>query len=225
VKGLSRAGAEAVIAARNERPYADAADFAARTGLDRRDAEALAAADALAGLSGHRHRAYWDMSAREPPTPLFGRPDFAEAEPLLRPPREGESILADYTATGLSLRRHPLALLRPKLAEQHCISSAETRAAGHGAFVRTAGLVICRQQPGTASGVVFITLEDEAGQINVIVWPKLARQYRLAVLRARLLAVIGQVQEEDGVLHLIARQMEDWSEWLGALSVPCRDFG
>jgi len=224
VKGLSRQGAESIVAARLEKPFADAADLIARTQLDRRDAEALAAADALHGLAGHRHRAFWDMSAHEPPTPLFGQPAFDEGEPLLRPPREGENIVADYASTGLTLRRHPLSLLRSRLTARRLLSAAELHALGHGRFARTAGLVICRQRPMTASGVIFLTLEDETGQTNVIVWPSLVQRQRRVLLHAGLLAVHGTVQEEDGVLHLIARCLEDLSHWLGHLSVPCRDF-
>ncbi|BBA36882.1 DNA polymerase III subunit alpha [Methylocaldum marinum] len=224
VKGLSRQGAESIVAARSEKSFADAADLIARAKLDRRDAEALAAADALHGLVGHRHRAFWDMSARERPTPLFGQPAIEEGEPLLRPPREGENIVADYASTGLTLRRHPLSLLRSRLAARRLLSAEELRTLGHGRFARTAGLVICRQRPLTASGVVFLTLEDETGQTNVIVWPSLVQRQRHIVLQAGLLAVHGAVQEEDGVLHLVARRLEDLNHWLGDLSVPCRDF-
>jgi error-prone DNA polymerase len=224
MKGLSRQGAEGIVAARLEKPFADAADLIARAKLDRRDSEALAAADALHGLAGHRHRAFWDMSAHERPTPLFGQPAFDEGVPLLRPPREGENIVADYASTGLTLRRHPLTLLRSRLAARRLLSAEELRALGHGCFARTAGLVICRQRPMTASGVIFLTLEDETGQTNVIVWPSLVQRQRHIVLQAGLLAVHGTVQEEDGVLHLVAGRLEDLSHWLGNLSVPCRDF-
>ncbi|WP_434150163.1 error-prone DNA polymerase [Methylocaldum gracile subsp. desertum] len=224
MKGLSRQGAEGIVAARLEKPFADAADLIARAKLDRRDSEALAAADALHGLAGHRHRAFWDMSAHERPTPLFGQPAFDEGEPLLRPPREGENIVADYASTGLTLRRHPLTLLRSRLAARRLLSAEELRALGHGCFARTAGLVICRQRPMTASGVIFLTLEDETGQTNVIVWPSLVQRQRHIVLQAELLAVHGTVQEEDDVLHLVAGRLEDLSHWLGNLSVPCRDF-
>ncbi len=224
VKGLSRQGAESVVAARLEQPFADVADLIARAKLDRRDTQALAAADALHGLARHRHRAFWDVSAQQRPTPLFGQPVFEEGEPLLRPPREGENIVADYASTGLTLRRHPLSLLRSRLAARRLLSAEELRALGHGRFARTAGLVICRQHPMTASGVVFLTLEDETGQTNVIVWPGLVQRQRHIVLQAGLLAVHGEIQEEDGVLHLVARRLEDLSRWLGDLSVPCRDF-
>ncbi|CAI8780190.1 error-prone DNA polymerase [Methylocaldum szegediense] len=224
VKGLSRQGAEAVVAARREKPFVDAADLIARAKLDRRDAQALAAADALHGLAGHRHRAFWDVSAQQRPTPLFGQPVFEEGEPLLRPPREGENIVADYASTGLTLRRHPLTLLRSRLAARRLLSAQELRTLGNGSFARTAGLVVCRQRPMTASGVVFLTLEDETGQTNVIVWPSLVQRQRHIALQAGLLAVHGTVQEEDGVLHLVAKRLADLSRWLGDLSVPCRDF-
>jgi error-prone DNA polymerase len=132
--------------------------------------------------------------------------------------------VADYASLGLTLRRHPLALLRAKLAQQRVLSAAEVRAIPHGEMVRTAGLVICRQHPSSSNGVIFVTLEDETGQTNLIVWPGVATRQRRELLSASLLAVVGEVQREGEVQHVIARQLEDRSGLLGGLVTRSRDF-
>lgn len=143
---------------------------------------------------------------------------------MLRPPSESESILADYAARGFTLGRHPLALLRDRF-ERHRYRRAEDLCdAVHGDAVRVAGLVISRQRPGTATGVVFVTLEDESGSINVIVWSHLFERQRQVLLSARLLGVIGEVQREGEVIHVLARRLIDHSAWLGRLTTQSRDF-
>ncbi|HHJ14159.1 MAG TPA: error-prone DNA polymerase [Gammaproteobacteria bacterium] len=224
VKGFSHTGAERLLAARAQRPFADVQDLARRARLDRGDLEALAAADALAGLAGHRHRAYWACAAREPLTPLLEPARIAEAVPLLRAPREGENILADHASLGLSLRRHPLELLRPRLEQAGLLPAAQLLQLDAGRRVRTGGLVTGRQSPSNASGVVFLTLEDETGTVQVTVWPKLAQHQRATLLHARLLAVDGTLQREGPVVHLLARALHDHSRLLGQLDIPSRDF-
>jgi len=224
VKGLSRHGGESVAGARSARPFEDTSDLVARTGLNRRDLECLAAADALAGLEGHRHNAWWRAGGIESPLPLFGVPRLAEEDPMLREPAEGEDIVADYASTGMTLRRHPLALLRARLAKQGYRSAADLATLRNGAVARGAGLVLVRQRPATASGVIFTTLEDETGNINVVVWPATAEIQRKALLKARLLAVTGTLQRESGVTHLVAGRLEDLTEWLGDLEAASRDF-
>ena len=224
VKGLSRCGAETLLEVRREEPFSDMQDLVARAALNSRDLESLAAADALQELAGHRHRAWWQVSGSEPALPLFGAPRFPEAEPLLRSPSEGEQIVADYAATGLSLRRHPLALLRERLQARGIRKAEELWALGNGEHAKAAGLVLVRQRPGSASGVIFVTLEDESGTVNVVVWPSFAEAQRQALLKARLLAVTGTIQQESGVLHLIAGRLEDLSSWLGELEASSRDF-
>ncbi|NJD04992.1 MAG: DNA polymerase III subunit alpha, partial [Methylococcaceae bacterium] len=224
VKGLSRQAAEALTAARAERPFSDLQDLAARSGINRRDLEALAAADALAGLAGHRHRAFWEVSGLETGDPWLPAPPADGALAMLPVPGEGDNVVADYASSGLSLRRHPLALLRERLARRGIKSAEEILGVRDGAIARTAGLVVCRQRPGTASGVTFVTLEDETGQTNLIVWAKVAEVQRKALLHSTLLAVSGVVQHEAGVTHLVAGRLIDLSSWLQGLVARSRDF-
>ena len=224
VKGLTQAGAERLVAARANASFDDVDDLARRVKLARRDLDALAAAGALHSITGHRHRARWAVAGIEPSRPLLAQTSIPEALPLLRAPTEGENLVADYAHLGLTLGRHPLALLRRHLAARHCISAAEVHATHHGQHTRTAGVVICRQHPSSANGVIFLTLEDETGNTNIIVWQSLAEQERRALSQARLLVVDGEVQREGEVLHVIARRLEDHSSLLGALLTRSRDF-
>jgi error-prone DNA polymerase len=224
VKGLTHAGAEHLLQARTQLPFGSVENLARRARLNAGDLAALARADALVGLSGHRHRAHWAVAGVEPPLPLLAPTVIPEALPLLRQPTEGENIVADYASFGLTLRRHPLALLRPTLAQRRFLSAAEVRAIPHGETVCTAGLVICRQHPSSGNGVVFVTLEDETGQTNLIIWPSLAQRQRRELLQASLLSVVGEVQREGEVQHVIARQLEDDSVFLGELVTRSRDF-
>jgi error-prone DNA polymerase len=144
--------------------------------------------------------------------------------PLLRPPREGQDVIADYNAVGLTLRRHPLALLRRRLDALQLVSSAKVKERAHGDIVHTAGIVTGRQHPGSANGVIFVTLEDENGYINVIVWKSLVERQRRELLHSRLLGVVGEVQREGDVLHVVAKRLEDHSVLLGPLVTHSRDF-
>ena len=228
VKSLSQAGAARLLAARAARPFASIEDLAARAALDRGDLEALAAAGAFAALSGNRHLAFWEVAGTERPLPLAppGMLPASEMEgrPLLTAPTEGQAIAADYASLGLSLGRHPLALLRAKLRALALMPAAELHAAAHGTRVRTAGIVLMRQRPATASGVTFLTLEDESGQVNVIVWESIGREQRRPLLEARLLEVHGELQHQEGVMHLIAHRLIDRSRLLGELITRSRDF-
>jgi len=224
VKSLSRQGAERLITARDRRPFSDVADLAHRARLDRGDLEALAAANALVSLAGHRHRARWACAGIEPERPLLGNTPLAEATPLLRVPGEGEELVADHASVGLSLGRHPLALVRAKLTDLGLWPAQHILDCPHGSITRTAGIVTTRQSPGSASGVMFITLEDETGMTQVIVWPGLVQQQRAVLLQARLLAVAGEVQREGDVIHLIAKRLRDYSHLLGRLVTQSRDF-
>jgi error-prone DNA polymerase len=224
VDGLSGAGAERIVAARAQSPFGSVDELAQRARLNRRDLNALAAAGTLIGLAGHRHRARWAVAGVEPSLPLFADTSIPEALPLLWPPSEGQDIAADYATLGLTLGRHPLALLRPRLADMRIRSSAQVRAASHGQSVHTAGIVTGRQRPGTASGVIFVTLEDETGNTNVVVWNSVSERQRRELLQARLLGVIGEVQREGEVVHVVARELEDHSALLGTLTTRSRDF-
>src|SRR5581483_6121674 len=147
-----------------------------------------------------------------------------EAPVALPAPTEGENIIADYASVGLTLGRHPLALLRRKLIGLKVLRSIELRTMKTGQTVRVAGIVTHRQRPETASGVVFMSLEDECGIANLIVWPAIQASQREAVFGARLMIVQGELQNEMNVIHVIAEQVRDYSHWLGRLSSDSRDF-
>jgi error-prone DNA polymerase len=224
VRGLTEAGAARIVNARRERPFSSVADLAHRARLDRRDLTALADGDALASLAGHRHDAVWNVAGVERMPPLLAGIPFDEAQPALAPPTEGQDIVADYRRLGLTLRRHPLALLRRRLHERRLVSADAVRRAPHGRLVRTAGIVIGRQRPDTASGVIFVTLEDETGASNVIVRREIGERQRRELLGARLLGVYGTVEREGDVVHVLAGRLVDLTPMLGALPTRSRDF-
>ncbi len=225
VRGLSAAAQVAVAAARRTGPFASCRELGERAGLTRHDMEALAAAGALAGLEGHRHLAFWQVAGYLPP--LATAPDAVRepATPLLRTPTEAEDLIADYRALGFTLGRHPLALLRGRLGAAHILAAGDLHETADGTPVRVAGLVTVRQRPQTSRGVTFVTLEDESGHVNVVVWKGLAERRNAALVGARLLEVRGAVQRGDGgVTHVVARELIDRSALLGALHVPSHDF-
>jgi error-prone DNA polymerase len=224
VRGLSEHGARRLVEARAVGNYRLASELARRAGLGKRDLEALAAAGALAGLAGHRHRAAWDVLGIEPAAPLDFATDREEGLPLLRAPSEGEDIVADYRTFGLTLGRHPLALLRAKLATGGWITAEVVAGLPDGAPVRTGGIVVTRQRPGPAGGVVFATLEDETGYVNLVIWSRIADAHRKVLLGARLLGVDGRLQRAGEVRHIVVDRLEDRSALLGALTAPSRDF-
>jgi len=223
-KGFNEAAARRLVAARGQGGFADVQALAARARLDRRELGCLAAAGALESLAGHRHRAAWSVAGVEPPLEILPEPRIAEGIPLLRAPCEGEDIVADYAHTGLTLRRHPLALLRPRFDARGLVPASRLRELPPGAAVRTVGLVITRQRPGSAQGVTFVTLEDETGSINLIVWRDVAERQRRALVGSRLMAVAGELQVEGEVRHVIAHRLADLSHWLGTFNAPSRDF-
>ena len=224
VKGLSQAAGERLVAARRAQLFADVDDLAHRARLNAHDMQALAAAGALTGLSGHRRQALWDVVGVERMPALLGTAPIRETDPVLVAPSEGEDIVADYASLGLTLGRHPLALLRERLRRERMLTAADLKALPHGRLARVTGLVTGRQQPGTASGVTFVTLEDETGMINVIVWRDLAERQRKELLRSSLLTVYGTLEREGEVVHLIAARMRDQTPLLGNLLTRSRDF-
>jgi error-prone DNA polymerase len=225
VKHLSGRGAERLLAARTMRAFDSIADLTERGELDRRDLEALAAADALSCLTGHRHRAVWQVTGVERALPLLPAATAQEEGiPLLRAPREGQDIVADYGSTGLTLRRHPLCLLREKLRRRGVLPTQQLWEQPNETQLITAGLVITRQRPGSAGGVIFVTLEDETGYVNLIVWNNVAVAQRAALLESRLLEVHGKLQREGDVQHVIAQRLIDLSAMLGELTVAARNF-
>jgi error-prone DNA polymerase len=228
LRGFSAAAGERIVAARDEAPFADLADLARRADLGRGDLDLLAAGGALRRLAGHRRQAAWAAAAIPLQRDLFAgiAPDEAQVE--IAAPREGEEVVADYRSLGLTLGRHPLALLRARLAARRYLSAMELRERGDRAVVRCAGIVTCRQRPGTASGVIFVTLEDETGSANIVVFNDLACRQRRLLLGSRLLGVAGQLQVEGrgehAVVHLVASRLFDHSEWLGSVLTGSRDF-
>ncbi|HEX5864355.1 MAG TPA: error-prone DNA polymerase [Casimicrobiaceae bacterium] len=224
VKGLSQAGGERLVAARRAQLFADVGDLARRARLNAHDMQALAAAGALCGLSGHRRHALWDVAGVERLPALLDAALIDDAQPVLAAPSEGENIVADYASLGLTLGRHPVALLRERLQRQRMFTAAELKALPHGRLARVTGLVTGRQRPGTASGVTFVTLEDETGMVNVIVWRDLAERQRKELLRSSLLTVYGTLEREGEVVHLIAGRLRDQTPLLGSLIARSRDF-
>ncbi len=223
VAGLSELAGRAIVAARAQRPFASVEDLSLRAQLDDKARTALAEAGALQSLVGHRNAARWAVAGIERRRPLLpGSP--AERRIDLPAPRIGEDITADYRSVGLSLEAHPMALLRPQMRAQRILGLRELQGRASGSGVHVAGLVTQRQRPATAKGTIFVTLEDEHGMINVIVWSHLAVRQRRALLESRLLAVRGRWERVDGVEHLIAGDLRDMSELLGELSLPSRDF-
>ncbi|MEL7185958.1 MAG: error-prone DNA polymerase [Pseudomonadota bacterium] len=224
VKGLSEAAGERIVSARDAGDYRDVQGLLERASLDRRELGVLASAGALQSVSGDRHRARWAVAGAEKAMPLFPSMQRFEPTPLLQKPTEGQDIVADYRSTGLTLGRHPMRLLRKHLDRYRYASAAELPGGSNGQPINVAGLVITKQRPGTASGVTFVTLEDETGQMNLIVWKKIAEEFRPALLNARLLGITGELQIEGKVIHVIAKQLFDHTELLGDLSIRSRDF-
>ncbi len=224
VKGLGEDSALRLIQARCSGPFINLHDLHRRVQLNKRDSEALAAADALRGLAGNRHQASWATLAVESATGLFAdSPPAPEASALLPVPAEGQDIAADYLSTGLSLRRHPLALLRPRFERLGWSSSADLTICPHNSRVQLVGLVINRQHPN-AGGTIFLTLEDEFGCSNIVVWQRSVQQFHKAVVHGRLLLIEGKLEKEGLVIQVIAHALHDYTPWLGRLMTQSRDF-
>ncbi|MCB4825595.1 helix-hairpin-helix domain-containing protein [Roseicella aerolata] len=231
VAGLGTEEGRAVAKARragNGAPFGSVEEAARRAGLGRPALDALAAADALAGLSAPRRAALWEAAAidqcRGDDLPLFrasaGDPPLAaEAMPALPTEDEGEAVAEDYAAAGLTLRAHPLALLRPELDRLGLHDTQHLASMRQGAWIRLPGLVLIRQRPGTAKGVVFVTVEDEHGQANIVVYAQVGERDRAALIGARLLVVEGRVERqtehaEVPITHVIARRLTDRTDLL-----------
>jgi error-prone DNA polymerase len=225
IGGLSEAAAGRIVEARRETPFTGIEDLARRAGLNAQELRMLAQADALQGLTGHRHQAAWAVAGIDTrPTEMLRATRLHEAPAALAAPSEVDDTLADYRALGLTLNRHPVALLREELGRFQVQPAAVLRTYPSGRVARASGLVTHRQQPGTAKGTVFVTLEDETGQVNVIVWPAVVEAQRRPLLGATLLTVYGQWQREGEVMHLIAKKLVDHSALLQGLQSRSRDF-
>ncbi len=221
---LPRAAALRIVAERERAPLRSAEDLARRCGLDHTAMKLLAAADALRSLSGHRRNQVWEAAGLHAMPRLLREAPVNEAQFELPAAPEGEEVLWDYAATGLTLRRHPLALLRPQLARRRLLTSAQLAQQPDGALVRHAGIITLRQQPQTAKGTVFVTLEDEMGVVQVICWKGVRDAQRSVLLHARLMAVYGRWQREGEVANLIAFRLTDLTPLLGRLPTESRDF-
>ena len=223
VSQLGKTSVERIVAARAQAAFIDIADLQRRAELSQQEIEALASADAFRTLTGHRRDALWEALGLERDTKLFIAPTDTIVAALIAP-TEADDIFADFASVGLSLRRHPLALLRPALAAQRISSAEEVKNARHGQLIRTTGLVTCRQRPGTAKGTTFVTLEDETGCVNVVVWSHVAERQRNPLVLARLLCVAGRVERQGEVVHLIAGKLIDQTAMLGELDFSTREF-
>ena len=221
IKGFRENDAVALTDARDG-PYRDPADIQHRAGLSDAALERLAKADAYGSMKLGRREALWAVRALPPaPLPLFGDGEHRHDPDVSLPSMAiGEEVTHDYATLRLSLKTHPLALLREELAAAHVTPNERLIRTKDGTRVTVAGIALVRQRPGTASGVIFITLEDETGVANLVVWPKTFEKYRRVVMGARLIRVTGKLQREGIVTHVIADRLEDMTHRLHALSGP-----
>ena len=224
LRGMRAEAALRIEETRAIRPFASVTELARRADLNRHDLQVLAGGNALRSLAGNRRQALWDAAGAVPDKDLLRPTEVEEEIPQLVPPTEGEEILGDYRSQGLTLGRHPLALLRPALLAKRFLPAEVLNTFSNNQLARGAGIVTGRQRPGTAKGVLFVTIEDETGYVNVIVWPDLVEKYRREVLGSSLLGVYGVWQQEGIVRHLVARRLVDLSHLLGRLPTASRDF-
>ena len=242
VKGMRADAARRIEQARQRQSPVNVQDLSTRAGLDRHDLAVLAEAGALRGLAGHRHRARWAVAAVEKPMPglplqsagavvqpgskgnILHRDADDDAHISIRPPTEADTVRSDYASTGLTLGRHPMALIRPVLRRRRVITARELPGLPHGSRTRACGMVTMRQRPATASGTIFITLEDETGYVNAVIWPRLWEKQRAEILGASVLAIDGVVETDGEVHHLIASRVHDFSHLTDGLSGKSRDF-
>jgi error-prone DNA polymerase len=245
VKGMREDSARRIEEARSTRPFSTMQELSDRAALDRRDLAVLAEAAALRGLAGHRHRARWEVAAVEKPVDdlwghvergqskgtecttlsLYSDPSAASTDSVaIRPPSRIDDTHADYASTGLTLGPHPVALIRSVLRRRRALPAQELLQRPHGSRVRACGLVTMRQRPMTASGTVFLTLEDETGCVNAVIWSRLFEKQRAEILGSNLLAIDGVLETDGDVRHLIADRVHDFSALAGELQSRTRDF-
>jgi len=231
IRGLSlKHHAEKILAARNsdrakgERRFSSVLDFARRTGLTKAVLARLAAADAFSSLGGERREALWEVLAQHEELPLFSGIEIDEAAPQLDATPLQEHVSQDYETVGLSLKSHPMAFMREHLDAARVTPCGKLSELKDGAFVRVAGLVLVRQRPETARGVIFMTLEDETGQANIIVWPKVFEQNRKVGALSSAVIVEGNLQRQKEIIHVVAKRFRDLAESLPGLDLKSRDF-
>ena len=223
-KGLGEDSARRISSARRRIGFASVQELSRHAALEKRELAVLAKSGALAGLAGDRHMASWKVAGIEPSSPLGFVASATDDKPALRAPTESEDLFADYASTGLTLGRHPLALLRPLLEKSRSITATNLSQLPHESPAKVTGIVTGRQRPATASGTVFVTLEDETGWINVIVWPSLVEKQRAELLGSRLMTVYGTLERQGDVAHLVAHRLVDETRLLGDLETSSRDF-
>jgi error-prone DNA polymerase len=212
IKGFTQRSAAQLCQVRQDALFHSMDDFCTRLSIAKQYRQQLVQADAFHCFNMHRYQSLWEISAWQPAAPLGNlqpTPDTIQ----LTPPVETEEVLSDYRHTGLSLRRHPIALLRTHKVFKNCATAQDLSAVNDGKFIRLGGLVSCRQRPGTASGVMFMTLEDETGNSNIIVWPAVQERCQKAVLQGRILMVKGCLQKSASghatpVIHVVAFSIE-----------------
>ncbi|HET8881992.1 MAG TPA: error-prone DNA polymerase [Solimonas sp.] len=229
VRGLSVDAAQRIEAARAQRAFADIDDLARRAALSARELGVLADADTLRPFAGHRFQAHWQARGHEHFDDVLANANLPDEGVVLAAPNEGEDVLADYRSTHLSLRRHPAALLRPRLERARVLPNARLQEIADGSHVRVGGIVMFRQRPGSANGTMFITLEDETGIVNLIVRPPLIDAQRETVVGGRFLLAHGSLQKQGSdeggwIIHVIAEEFADRSHWIAGLPHLSRDF-
>jgi error-prone DNA polymerase len=236
LKGMHRKSAERLVTARADRSFSSMADFIQRTHINRQEQNCLVRSDAFQCFNSHRYQSQWQISAVEESRPLFNVESDAVLDDhiVLAAPKEHEEIQWDYSYTGLTLRRHPMALLRENQLLHRCTRATDLATIEHGHIVHIAGLVTCRQRPGTATGVLFITLEDETGYCNVIVWKNQQQHYNQEIINSRILSIKGKLQrteqiagldpqQQTPVVHIVAGFIKDISH-LMPLDTSSHDF-
>jgi error-prone DNA polymerase len=227
VKGFDKRAAERIVDARNNRPFSNLRDLTQRARLQQNQLSALIRANALRKLGSHRHQSHWQARAIETGGSLLEHHESTASLSdgvTLTPPSEISDLHADYNSIGLTLNRHPMAMLREQMPFRRCKTHQQLAILNHGRFVRTAGLVTGRQRPGTASGVIFLTLEDETGNTNIVVWRDLQTRFRQPLLTGKLLLVKGILEHQDSVTHVIAGEIIDYSHRLEGVTMRSRDF-
>ncbi len=232
IKGLREDTALRIIHARNAAPARSVQDLARRARLSKGDLARLTEGGAFKELSGHRYQTHWQAAAILPESPLLevaeAKQSYPSETPVILPaPGEADDLRADYRSLGLTLGRHPMAILREQESEAifaRCKTAKDLEHIRHGRFVQVSGIVTGRQRPSSASGVLFLTLEDETNNINVVIWTRILETYRSAVIQGRLLKIKGVLERQESVIHVIAGHVEDLSHYLEHFSLKSRDF-
>ncbi|UXC90748.1 error-prone DNA polymerase [Sphingobium sp. RSMS] len=230
VRGLANIHGAAIVGARGHAPFESVEEVWRRAGVPRAAIERLAEADAFACIAQDRRQGLWKVKGLgEAPLPLFAAvdqregkfsPEGLEAPVVLQPMSEGREVVEDYRSLQLSLRDHPLSFLRPQLLAMNIVRCADLRSIRDGRNIEVAGVILVRQRPGSAKGVLFVTIEDETGVANGILWPTKFEIYRRQVMSASLIAMRGRLQKEGEVIHIICDRITDHDDMLRSIGRP-----